>query len=167
MYVICVVGWKNSGKTTLIERLISRFEARGVSVSTIKHTHHSVDLDEPGKDSFRHRQAGAREVAIVSSARWALLHENHWQGESRFDQILERLLPVDIVLVEGFKHLTYDKIEIHRSKTGGEIIARTDPSVRAVVTDADVEGLPVPEFELTDADAVACFVLGRAGIQSG
>lgn len=167
MYVICVVGWKNSGKTTLIEHLISRFEAGGVSVSTIKHTHHSVDLDEPGKDSFRHRQAGAREVAIVSSARWALLHENHCQGESRFEQILDRLLPVDIVLVEGFKNLPYDKIEIHRGGTGGEIIAHADPSVKAVVTDIDVEGLSIPEFELTDADAVARFVLEQAGIQSG
>lgn len=164
MYVIGIVGWKNSGKTTLVEKLIPILQARGATVSTIKHTHHAIDLDRPGKDSFRHREAGAHEVAIVSSARWILLHENQQDEKIQFQQMLERMTPVDIVLVEGFKSLSHDKIEVRRSKIDGDLIAESDSSVRAIASDSELAIESPPRFDIDDPDAIAAFILGRAGL---
>ena len=164
MYVIGIVGWKNAGKTTLLTRLLSALATQGVSVSTIKHTHHAVDLDQPGKDSFRHRAAGAQEVMLVSDARMALLRE--WRGmpQPKLDDLLARLAPVDIVLIEGFKSWPHDKIEIHRTASGGDVIARSDPTVKALVTDRTFDRLDVPQFDLDDVEPLARFVLRRAGL---
>ncbi len=164
MYVIGIVGWKNSGKTTLVEKLIPILRAQGATVSTIKHTHHAVDLDRPGKDSFRHREAGAQEVAIVSSARWILLHENQQDEKVQFQQMLERMTPVDIVLVEGFKSLSHDKIELRRGKADGDLFAESDPAIRAVASDSELAIKSIPRFDIDDPDAIAAFILTRAGL---
>jgi molybdopterin-guanine dinucleotide biosynthesis protein MobB len=166
MYIIYIVGWKNSGKTTLVENLIPKLKAAGATVSTVKHTHHLIDLEKPGKDSFRHREAGAKEVAIVSSARWALLNENQDEEESQLERIFERMLPVDIVLVEGFKSEVHDKIEVRRQDTGGDVIALGDTSVVAVASDCDVKGVSVPRFDLNDFDAIVRFILDYAGLRN-
>jgi molybdopterin-guanine dinucleotide biosynthesis protein MobB len=138
-----IAGWKNSGKTGLVERLVTEFTTRGLRVSTIKHTHHRADLDRPGKDSYRHREAGAQEVMVVSGARWALLHELRDAPEPPLEDLLPRLSAVDLVLIEGYKSGSHPKIEVHRQETGQPLLADTDPGVRAIATD-------VPETLVTD-----------------
>lgn len=142
MKVIGLVGWSGSGKTTLLTALLPLFRARGLTVSTVKHAHHGFDMDRPGKDSHRHRQAGAAEVMVVSGARWALLHELAGP-EPPLPALLARLAPVDLVLVEGFKTHPYPKIEVHRPALGKPPIWRDDPHVVAVASDAPVEAAPV------------------------
>ena len=158
MKVYGVIGWKNSGKTSLMERLVADITARGFSVSTVKHVHHDVDLDQPGKDSHRHRSAGAREVVLASAHRFALMRE-HRGPEPELPQILQRLAPVDLVLVEGYKRDAHAKIEVFRHETGHDLIQPGDPLVRAVATDADLPGLPVPRLDLNDTAAIAAFIL--------
>jgi len=134
--VFGVIGWKNSGKTTLVERLVAEITARGLTVSTIKHAHHSVDVDQPGRDSFRHREAGAHEVILASPRRMALMRELRGAPEPGLADLLARLTPVDLVLVEGFKRETHAKIEAHRRATGKALIASGDKTVLAVASDA-------------------------------
>ena len=165
MYVIGLVGWKNSGKTTFLESLVPVLKAKGATVSTIKHTHHSVDLDQPGKDTYRHREAGVEEVMLVSSARWALLREVRDGKPPTLDDVLKRMTPVGIVIIEGFKKWPHDKIEIHRHATGGEILALKDETITAVVSDAPIEGLSVPLFAFSETDRLARFVSERAGLE--
>jgi molybdopterin-guanine dinucleotide biosynthesis protein B len=162
MKVYGVIGWKNSGKTSLMERLVADITARGVSVSTIKHVHHAVDLDQPGKDSFRHRQAGAREVVLASADRFAVMVE-HRGPEPELPAILARLAPVDLVLVEGYKRDAHPKIEVWRAETGQPLIQPGDPLVRAVATDAEL-ALAVPTMDLNDTAAIASFILREVGL---
>jgi molybdopterin-guanine dinucleotide biosynthesis adapter protein len=163
MRVFGVIGWKNAGKTSLMERLVAEITARGFTVSTVKHVHHDVDLDRPGKDSFRHRAAGAREVVLASAQRFAVMVE-HRGAEPDLNAVLARLTPVDLVLVEGYKRDTHAKIEVHRSATGHDLIQPGDPTIRAVASDGMLDGLSVPVLDLNDTGAVADFVLGEVGL---
>lgn len=162
MKVYGVIGWKNSGKTSLMERLVAEITGRGFSVSTVKHVHHTVDLDQPGKDTWRHRQAGAREVALASADRLAILVE-HRGPEPELPAVLARLAPVDLVLVEGYKRDAHPKVEVWREETGHPLIQPGDPLVRAVATDAAL-ALPVPVLDLNDTRAVADFILREVGL---
>ena len=163
MKVYGIIGWKNSGKTSLMERLVAEITGRGLSVSTVKHVHHDVDLDQPGKDTYRHRAAGAREVVLASAHRFALLSE-HRGPEPALSQILARLAPVDLVLVEGYKRDPHPKIEVFRAETGHSLIQPTDPTTRAVATDAALPPLNVPVLNLNDTQAVADFILSQTGL---
>lgn len=163
MKVYGVIGWKNSGKTSLMERLVTDITARGFSVSTIKHVHHSVDLDQPGKDTYRHRVAGAREVILAAADRFALMVE-HRGPEPELPAILARLSPVDLVLVEGYKRDAHRKIEVWRAATGQALIQPGDPLVRAVATDAKPSGLSVPVLDLNDTQSIATFILTEVGL---
>ncbi len=163
MKVYGVIGWKNSGKTSLMERLVAEITARGFSVSTVKHVHHAVDLDQPGKDSFRHRAAGAREVVLASADRFALMVE-HRGPEPELPAILARLAPVDLVLVEGYKRDAHPKLEVWRKDTGQPLIQPADPLVRAVASDAVLPALPVPLLDLNDTRAIADFILAEVGL---
>jgi molybdopterin-guanine dinucleotide biosynthesis adapter protein len=158
MKVWGVVGWKNSGKTGLMERLVSEFVARGLTVSTLKHAHHQFDVDQPGKDSHRHRVAGATEVLLASRNRWALMHELRDEEEPPLEQLLARLSPVDLVLVEGYKRDRHPKIEAHRSVTRNPLIAPDDPTVRAIASDSGAIAERRPTFDLNDTDSIADFI---------
>jgi molybdopterin-guanine dinucleotide biosynthesis protein B len=162
MRVYGVIGWKNSGKTSLMERLVAEITGRGFSVSTVKHVHHTVDLDQPGKDTYRHRLAGAREVVLASADRLAILVE-HRGPEPELPAVLARLAPVDLVLVEGYKRDAHPKVEVWRAETGHPLIQPGDPLVRAVATDAALT-LPVPVLDLNDTRAVADFILREVGL---
>jgi molybdopterin-guanine dinucleotide biosynthesis adapter protein len=162
MKVFGIIGWKNAGKTSLMERLVADITGRGLTVSTVKHVHHDVDLDQPGKDTFRHRTAGASEVILASAQRFALLHE-HRGEEPALADILTRLAPVDLVLVEGYKRDSHAKIEVFRTGEGRKLIQPDDPTVRAVATDTVVD-VTVPVLDLNDTRAVADFVLAEVGL---
>lgn len=164
MKVFGVVGYKNAGKTTLMERLVAELAGRGYSVSTVKHAHHGVDVDQPGRDSYRHREAGAREVLLASGRRWALMHELREEPEPPLEALLARLSPVDIALVEGFKASRHDKIEAHRGVTGHPLIAPGDPTVRAVASDTPLHGLACPVLGLDDIAAIADFIVQATGL---
>jgi molybdopterin-guanine dinucleotide biosynthesis adapter protein len=156
-------GWSGSGKTTLIEQLIPRFVGRGLSVSLVKHAHHEFDLDRPGKDSFRHRQAGCREVLVTSALRWALQHELRGGPELTLEQALQRLSACDLALVEGFKAAEIPKLEVYRAHVGKPLLHPGDPRIVAIATDSPLEtGLPL--LSLADVDAVATFVLRYLGL---
>lgn len=158
MKVFGIAGWSGSGKTTLLERLIPELTGRGLSVSVIKHAHHGFDLDRPGKDSFRHREAGATQVLMLSGERWVLMHELRGRGEPTLEEQLALLAPCDIVLIEGYKAASVPKIEIHRPSHGKPPLWPENPYVVAVATDADIE-CPLPRLPLNDAAAVAAFIL--------
>jgi molybdopterin-guanine dinucleotide biosynthesis protein MobB len=162
MQIYGVTGWKNSGKTGLMERLITEFVARGLRVSSVKHAHHSVDIDQPGKDSHRHRSAGASEVILATAARYAIMHENP-AGEPPLSELLARLSPVDLVLVEGYKRDTHPKIEAHRHETAQPLIAINDPTIRAVAANCDLAA-DCPVFDLDDTAAIADFILNDLGL---
>ena len=157
-----VTGWKNNGKTTLVERLVAEIAGRGLAVSTVKHAHHGFDLDAPGKDSWRHRQAGAREVMISGGARWALMHELRGDDEPPLADLLARLSPVDLVIVEGYKRDAHRKVEVRREEAARDLIADGDPSIRALATDRRLAGFDRPQFDLDDVPAIADFVLADA-----
>ncbi|MEO1240003.1 MAG: molybdopterin-guanine dinucleotide biosynthesis protein B [Pseudomonadota bacterium] len=152
-----VVGWKNAGKTGLMERLVSEFTGRGLSVSTIKHAHHGFDVDHPGKDSYRHREAGAREVLVASAARYAVLHELRDAAEPGLDALVARLSPVDLVLVEGYKRDRHPKIEAWRAVNANPLIADEDETVRAVAADTPLMR-DQPVFDLDDTVSIADFI---------
>lgn len=156
--VFGVTGWKNAGKTTLVERLVAAFVRRGWRVATVKHAHHDVDIDQPGTDSFRHRAAGASEVALVGGRRYAIMRE---QDEPGLEEVMARLAPADLVLIEGFKRDRQPKIEVHRVANGKPLLHPEDPSIVAIATDAEAPaGLPC--VHLDDAAGVAGFVLTHA-----
>ena len=163
MKVYGIIGWKNSGKTSLMERLVACITAKGLTVSTVKHVHHDVDLDQPGKDTFRHRAAGASEVVLASAHRFALMHE-HRGPEPALADILARLRPVDLVLVEGYKRDGHPKIEVFRAEAGHDLIQPTDPFTRAVATDTTLGHLGVPVLDLNDTEAIAAFILSQTGL---
>lgn len=159
MDALGIVGWSGSGKTTLLVALLPVLRARGLRVSTVKHAHHGFDMDRPGKDSFRHREAGAHEVLVASSARWALLHEVEG-AEPSLPDLLARLDPVDLVLVEGFKAHPYPKLEVHRPSLGKPALWPGDAAVLAVATDAVDAGCRVPQLPLGALPTVADWVIG-------
>ena len=157
MKIFGVTGWKNSGKTGLMERLITEFTARGLSVSSIKHAHHSFDIDHPGRDSYRHRDAGARQVLLASRNRWALMHELRDEDEPSLGDLLEQLSPVDLVLIEGYKRDRHPKIEAHRKETGQPLIAPEDETIVAVASDASV-AIDRLVLDLNDTASIANFI---------
>lgn len=163
MRVYGVVGWKNAGKTGLMERLVTEICGRSLSVSTIKHAHHSFDVDHPGKDSHRHRQAGATEVLLASRKRFALMHEMKGEAEPPLSELLAKLAPVDLILIEGYKRDTHPKVEAHRAETGNPLIATGDETVRAVASDVPLD-LDRPVFDLNDTRAIADFILAEVGL---
>jgi molybdopterin-guanine dinucleotide biosynthesis protein B len=159
-------GWSGSGKTTLIEQLIPRFIGRGLSVSLVKHAHHEFDLDQPGKDSFRHREAGCREVLVTSALRWALQHELRGGQELTLAEALQRLSPCDLALVEGFKGAAIPKLEVYRESVGKPLLHPRDPEIIAVATDGPLE-TALPVLPLGEPDAIATFILRRLGLPGG
>jgi molybdopterin-guanine dinucleotide biosynthesis protein MobB len=163
MRVFGVVGWKNAGKTGLMERLVAEITSRGITVSTVKHAHHVFDVDQPGKDSHRHRQAGAREVLLASRKRVAIMHELREEDEPKLEELLARLHPVDLVLIEGYKRDTHAKVEAHRAETGNPLIALEDPTIKAVASDVPLD-LDRPVFDLDDTPAIADFILSQVGL---
>ena len=157
-------AYSGSGKTTLIENLIPLMVARGLRIALIKHAHHDFDVDQPGKDSWRHRQAGATEVLISSGARWALMHELRDQPEPELPELLQCLSPCDLVLVEGFKRQPIPKLEIHRMATGRPLLYPDDPQIVAIATDAAID-VGLPRFGLNDHAVIMQFILGHVGLQ--
>ncbi len=164
MKVFGLAGWSGSGKTTLVESLLRELIGRGLKVSTIKHAHHNLDVDRPGKDSFRHRAAGANEVVLLSSNRWTLMHELRGGAEPTPEQLIERMAPVDLVLVEGFKRHTHEKLEVHRPALGKPLLCNGDPYIVAVASDAPLNEAEVPVFDLDDIPAIADFIVSRCGV---
>ncbi len=163
MRIIGLAGWSGSGKTTLITKLIPRFLARGVRVSTLKHAHHGFDLDKPGKDSFMHRAAGATEVIISSARRWAILHElRETEAEWDMADLVAKMSPVDLVLVEGFKRDAFPKLEIHRAENGKPLLHPEDPYIVAVACDTALPAATVPVVDLNDTDAIVDLLLAQA-----
>ncbi len=161
-----VTGWKNTGKTGLMERLVAEMVARGLTVSTVKHAHHDTEIDHPGRDSYRHRVAGAREVVLSSPRRWAVMHELRDQPEPMLAELLTRLSPVDLVLIEGYKRGDHPKIEAYRSEAGRDLLARDNPTIRAVASDVALQGLAQPVLHLDDTSAIADFILRDLGVQA-
>lgn len=158
-----VVGWKNAGKTGLMERLVTEITSRGFSVSTVKHAHHTFDVDQPGKDSYRHRHAGATEVLLSSANRFALMHELRDAEEPSLADLLARLAPVDLVLIEGYKRDLHPKIEAFRAETGNPLIASEDDTVMAVASDMPLD-FDRPVFDLNDTTSIADFILAELGL---
>jgi len=153
-------GWSGSGKTTLIEQLIPRFVKRGLRVSLIKHAHHTFDVDKEGKDSYRHRQAGASEILVTSSRRWVLMHELRGAHEPSFDEQVKRISPCDLLLVEGFKFAPIPKLEVWRAATGEPLLHPNDPHIVAVASDAKVE-TKLPLLDLNDIEGIATFIVNK------
>ena len=163
--VFGITGWKNSGKTTLVERLVSELTRRGYRVSTVKHAHHQFDIDKPGTDSHRHREAGAIEVALVSGYRWALMHELRGDDEPPLEAVLSRLSPCDLVLVEGYKREAHAKIEARRIGSSKDApLTPDDPAIVAIASDHEVSGESVPVLDLNDIPAIADFVVNHCGL---
>lgn len=160
MKIFGFAGWSGSGKTTLIEQLIPRFVQRGLRVSLVKHAHHTFDVDHPGKDSYRHRQAGAAEILVTSSRRWVLMHELRGAHEPSFEDQVKRISPCDLLLVEGFKHAPIPKLEVWRKETGEPLLHPNDPHIVAVASDARIE-TKLPLLNLNDVDEICNFILKR------
>jgi molybdopterin-guanine dinucleotide biosynthesis protein B len=164
--VFGVTGWKNSGKTTLLTRLVAELTRRGYRVSTVKHAHHDFDIDKPATDSFRHREAGASEVMIVSGRRWALMHELRGEDEPPLEAALTRLSPCDLILVEGYKREGHPKIEARREAAiKSEPLAPGDPSILAVAADHETDADGRPLFALDDIAAIADFIVERLALK--
>jgi molybdopterin-guanine dinucleotide biosynthesis protein B len=166
MKIFGFAGYSGSGKTTLIEKLIPLFVQRGLRVSLIKHAHHTFDVDQPGKDSFRHRHAGCTEVLVTSSRRWALMHELRGAPEPTLQEQMERLSPCDLLLVEGFKHEPISKLEVYRAEVGESMIHPHDSNIVAIASDAKVDS-QLPQLDLNAPEAIAAFVLKHVGLEQG
>lgn len=164
MKTIGIAGYSGSGKTTLIEKVIPRLVMEGFRVSLIKHAHHEFDLDHPGKDSHRHRMAGATEVLVSSSQRWALMHELRGVTEPTLEEQLRHFAPCDVVIVEGWKHHAMPKIEVHRKLSEKPLLFPNDTSVVAVASDESL-ATALPQFDLDDAEAVAQFIIKYLGLR--
>jgi molybdopterin-guanine dinucleotide biosynthesis adapter protein len=155
MRIIGLAGWSGSGKTTLVTKVIPVLVARGLKIATVKHAHHDFDTDQPGKDSWLHRQAGASEVAIVSSRRWAIVHELGGNAEPPLTDMLAKLSPVDIVIIEGFKRHAHPKLEVYRAAIGKPLLHPDDDCIVAIATDAPLPQAQVPVVMLDDIEAIA------------
>jgi len=158
-----ITGWKNTGKTTLTERLVGELVRQGLLVSTVKHAHHATEIDHPGRDSYRHRQAGAGQVLVASPVRWALMTELRGMPEPPLEALLARLDPCDLVLVEGYKAEAHPKLETHRQAAGRALLAEADPTIRAVASDA-APHTRLPLFGLDDIAGIAAFVRREVGL---
>lgn len=167
MRVIGLAGWSGAGKTTLLRRLIPVLTARGLQVSTLKHAHHSFDIDQPGKDSWEHRQAGAKQVLVASAVRWALMHELQQEPEPRLPSLLAQMAPVDLVLVEGFKRENHPKIEVYRHANAKPMLHPDDRSIVAIASDVMLSGLAIPWLHLDDIDSIAGAALADAAPLDG
>ena len=157
MKVIGLAGWSGAGKTTLLTRVIPHLLSQGLGVSVIKHAHHSFDVDVPGKDSWVHRQSGAAEVLVSSGRRWALMHELRGAPEPRLPELLKRMSPVDLVIVEGFKSEPHRKIEVHRAANGKPMLFPDDPGIVGIATDAELK-TTLPVAHLDDIPAIAAMM---------
>ena len=155
MRIVGLAGWSGAGKTTLMTRVIPLLVGRGLTVATVKHTHHDFDIDKPGKDSWLHRQAGASEVAIASSRRWAIVHELRGETEPSLAEILAKLAPVDLVIVEGFKRHAHPKLEVFRAAVGKPLLHPNDDCIVAIATDAPLPRAQVPVVMLDDVERIA------------
>jgi molybdopterin-guanine dinucleotide biosynthesis protein B len=162
--IIGVAGFKNSGKTTLVEKLVTTLTQRGYRISTVKHAHHSFDIDHEGRDSFRHRRAGATEVAVVSNSRWAIIHESRGEAEPPLHDILAKLAPCDLVIVEGYKRDVHDKIEVRNLALDNPVLAGGDATIVAVAATGQIAGSPVPVFDRDDVTALTAFIIKHAGL---
>ncbi len=165
--IIGVAGFKNAGKTTLVEKLVVDLTARGFRISTVKHAHHSFDIDHEGRDSFRHRKAGATEVAVVSSGRWALIHELRNEEEPTLDDILQKLAPSDLVIVEGYKRDAHKKIEVRNLSLDHPRLAGDDPTIVAIAATGVIAGSPVPVFDRDDVTALSAFIVSHMELAKG
>jgi molybdopterin-guanine dinucleotide biosynthesis protein B len=164
--VFGVTGWKNSGKTTLVTRLVSEFTRRGLTVATVKHAHHAFDIDRPETDSFRHREAGAQEVMIISGTRWALMHELRDEDEPPLEAALKHISPCDLVLIEGYKREGHPKIEVRRKATSDkQHLAHDDPTILAVAADFPTDPDGRPHFDLDDVTGIADFIAATLGLE--
>jgi molybdopterin-guanine dinucleotide biosynthesis protein B len=163
--VIGVAGFKNAGKTTLVECLVRTLTGLGLRVSTVKHAHHSFDIDHEGRDSFRHRTAGASEVAVISASRWAIIHELREEAEPPLAEILAKLDPCDLVIIEGYKRDHHDKIEVRNLALDHPKLAGDDPTVVAIAANGPVADAPVPAFDRDDVTALAEFIIVHAGLR--
>lgn len=164
MKVFGLAGWSGSGKTTLMVRLLPELVGRGIRVSTMKHAHHEFDVDRPGKDSYEHRRAGATEVMVASSRRWALMHELRDAPEPAVEALVGRMTPVDLLLIEGFKAHDHDKLEVYRPAVGKPMLCRDDRRVVALASDARVDGVDLPQFLLDDVPGIAGFIVRHCGL---
>ncbi|GLH72261.1 molybdopterin-guanine dinucleotide biosynthesis protein B [Geothrix limicola] len=165
MKVMGIVGWSGSGKTSLLVELLPILCGMGLKVSTMKHAHHRFDVDKPGKDSFRHREAGASEVLVVTSSRWVLMHESREEPEPSIEALIERMTPVDLLLIEGFKTHHHPKLEIHRESEGKPLLYPGDPEIVAVASDTKLPGQTIPQLDLNDPAAIARFILNHTGLE--
>lgn len=160
--ILGITGWKNSGKTTLTERLVSNLVARGYRIATVKHAHHAFDIDQEGRDSWRHRKAGASEVAIVSSKRWAIIHELEHEQEPPLDVVLTKMAPCDLVIVEGYKREGHLKIEVRRKEAKDDApLAPNDPSIFAIASDHTFADENLPVFHIDEIDNIATLVIKK------
>ena len=166
MKLFGVVGWKNSGKTTLVAGLVTELKSRGFTVSTMKHAHHAFDLDQPGRDSYKHREAGAQEVLISSGKRWALMHELQGEDEPALDDFLAKMSPVDIVIIEGFKSAAHAKIECHRATTELPLVSAKNKTIVAIASDVDVDAGGLQALDLNDVNAITDFVMAETGLSA-
>lgn len=166
MKIFGFAGYSGSGKTTLIEKLIPLFVQRNLKVSLIKHAHHTFDVDQPGKDSYRHRHAGCTEVLVTSSRRWALMHELRGAPEPGLTEQIERLSPCDLLLVEGFKHERIPKLEVYRAEVGESLLHPHDTNIVAVASDKKVD-TKLLQFDLNRPDSIAEFILRHVGLREG
>ncbi len=164
MKVFGLAGWSGSGKTTLVVRLIPALVARGLRVSTMKHAHHNFDVDTPGKDSYEHRAAGASEVLVTSGRRWALMHELRDAPEPSVEELIGHMTTVDLLLIEGFKHQSHDKLEVHRPALGKPLLCTDDPNIVAVASDAPLLETGRPRLDLDDVEGIADFVIRHCGL---
>jgi molybdopterin-guanine dinucleotide biosynthesis protein B len=162
MRIIGLAGWSGSGKTTLLTKVIPRLTARGLAVSTIKHAHQGFDIDQPGKDSHSHRVAGATEVLVGSASRWALIHELRGAAEPPLGELLGKLAPVDLVIVEGYKREAHPKLEVHRAGVGKPLLQPADPQIVAIASDQPLPGAKVPVVGLNDIDGIVEILLRHA-----
>jgi molybdopterin-guanine dinucleotide biosynthesis protein B len=163
--VFGLAGWSGTGKTTLTVRLIPILVRRGLTVSTMKHAHHSFDVDKPGKDSYEHRMAGATEVMLASGHRWALMHELRGAEEPDVAELIAHMSAVDLLLIEGFKRRDHDKLEVHRPALGKPLLFPDDPRVVAVASDGPVDSGGLPVLDLNDAEAIARFIVAHCGLE--
>ncbi len=165
MRLFGLAGWSGSGKTSLMVRLLPELVQRGYSVSTIKHAHHAFDVDQPGKDAYEHRHAGATEVLVTSARRWALMHELRGAPEVQLDGLMARMTPVDLLLVEGFKSHAHPKLEVFRRDLAKPLLCPADPHIVAVASDGPVPEATLPVIDLANALAIGEFILAHCGLE--
>lgn len=161
-----LAGWSGSGKTTLTARLLPALIGQGLSVSTMKHAHHNFDIDQPGKDSYVHRMAGATEVMVASANRWALMHEHRGATEPSAADLIRHMTPVDLLLIEGFKREPHPKLEVYRRPNGKPLLHPADPQIVAVASDVPLPGCPLPVIGIDDVPAIAEFIIGHCGLKA-